>query len=172
MKTLSTLKSTTFAIAMAFGVASMQASAFDTDAIQEGQAPLAEEFKKLDINANASLTLDEAGSDKLFNANNFTKADIDADGVLNQDEYTNYKSTAQKKVVKRVVSDSTITAKAKAELLAERGLKSTQISVKTYKGQVILSGFVDDELSKVKAETIVTKIEGVNSVKNSLVVRS
>ena len=172
MNTTSSLKSATLIIALAFGVTSMQATAFDTDAIQEGQAPLAEEFKKLDINTNASLTLDEAGNDKLFTADHFAKADIDANGVLNQDEYTNYKSTVQKKAVKRVVSDSSITTKAKTELLAEKGLKSTQISVKTYKGQVILSGFVDDELSKVKAETIVTKIEGVNSVKNSLVVRS
>ena len=65
-----------------------------------------------------------------------------------------------------------ITSKAKAELLAEKDLKSLQISVKTYKGAVILSGFVDDELSKVKAETIVSKIDGVKSVKNSLVVKS
>ena len=172
MNTTSSLKSATVIIALAFGVTSMQATAFDIDAIQEGQAPLADEFKKLDINANTSLSLDEAGNDKLFTPDHFAKADIDVNGVLSQDEYTSYKSTAQKQVVKRVVSDSSITAKAKAELLAEKGLKSTQISVKTYKGQVILSGFVNDELSRVKAETIVTKIEGVNSVKNSLVVRS
>jgi len=34
-----------------------------------------------------------------------------------------------------------------------------------------LSGFVDDELSKIKAETVVSKIEGVKSVKNSLEVK-
>ncbi len=172
MNTLTTLKSTTLAIALAFGVSSMQAVAFDTDAIQDGQAPLAAEFKTLDANANDQLTQSEAGADKLFTAAHFKKADVDANGTLSQEEYANYKSTAQKKVVKRVASDSFITSKIKADLLAEKGLKSTQISVKTYKGEVILSGFVDDELSKQKAETIVSKIEGVKSVKNSLVVKS
>ena len=58
------------------------------------------------------------------------------------------------------------------KVLAEKDLKSLQISVKTYNGAVILSGFVDDEISKLKAETIVSKIDGVKSVKNSLVVKS
>ena len=172
MKTLSTLKSTAAAIALAFGVTSFTVMAFDTDEVKEGQAPLAAEFKKLDTNSNALLTQTEARRDKLFTQKHFAKADIDNDGTLNQSEYADYKSGAQKVVVKRVVSDSVITSKAKAELLAEKDLKSLQISVKTYKGAVILSGFVDDELSKVKAETIVSKIDGVKSVKNSLVVKS
>ena len=65
-----------------------------------------------------------------------------------------------------------ITTKAKAEILATKDLKSLQISVETYKGEVILSGFVDSEAAKTKAEAVVTKIEGVKSVKNSLVVRA
>ena len=171
MKNLSTLKSTTLAIALTFGFTSFQAAAFDTDAIKEGQKPLAAEFKSLDVDANETLALDEAGKDKLFNKKNFTKADIDNDGTLDYDEYANYKSTAQKTNAKRVVADSVITSKAKAELLAEKDFKSTQISVKTFKGDVILSGFVDDELSKAKAEAIVNKVEGVKSIKNSLVVK-
>ena len=172
MKILLTLKSTTLAIALAFGTNSLTAMAFDTEEVKDGQAPLAAEFKKLDVNSNALLTQAEAGGDKLFTAKHFAKADIDNDGTLNQEEYANYKSSAQKVVVKRVATDSLITSKAKAELLAEKDLKSLQISVKTYKGEVILSGFVDDEMSKLKAETIVSKIEGVKSVKNSLVVKS
>ena len=172
MKTLSTLKSTTLAIALAFGVTSIAAMAFDTDEVKDGQAPLATEFKKLDANSNELLTQAEASSDKLFTANHFAKADIDNDGTLNQEEYANYKSGAQKVVVKRVASDSVITSKAKAQLLAEKDLKSLQISVKTYKGKVILSGFVDNEAAKMKAEDVVSKIEGVKSVKNSLEIRT
>ena len=172
MNITSPLKSATLIIALAFGATSMQAAAFDTDEIKDGQAPLAAEFKKLDVNSNELLTQTEARKDKLFTESHFTKADIDHDGTLDQQEYANYKSSAQKVVVKRVASDSLITSKAKAELLAEKDLKSLQISVKTYKGDVILSGFVDDEVSKQKAETIVSKIEGVKSVKNSLVVKS
>ncbi len=166
-----TLSTMTLAIALAFGVTSMQALALD-EAAQEGQAPLAAEFKKLDANSNDLLSQAEAGNDKLFTANNFAKADIDNDGTLDQNEYANYKSNTQKKVVKRVASDSVITSKAKANLLAERGLKSFKISVETYKGEVILSGFVDNEAAKTQAENVVSKIDGVKSVKNSLVVRS
>lgn len=172
MNALSTLKLTTFAVALAFGVSASQAIAFDTDAIKDGQAPLAAEFKKLDTNANDQLSQTEASGDTLFTANHFVKADTNSNGTLSQEEYATYKSTVQQKVVKRVASDSVITSKAKAELLAEKDLKSLQISVKTYKGDVILSGFVDNEISKQKAEVIVSKIEGVKSVKNSLVVKS
>lgn len=171
MNTLSTLKSTTLALTLAFGATSFHASAFDTDAIKEGQKPLAAEFKSLDVNTDGTLALDEAGKDKLFGRKNFNKADIDSDGTLDYDEYANFKSDSQKNNAKRVVSDSVLTSKIKAELLAERDFKSTQISVKTFKGDVIISGFVDDELSKAKAEAIVNKVEGVKSIKNSLVVK-
>lgn len=165
------LTATTLAIALTFGITSMQAHALDK-AAKDGQAPLAAEFKKLDVNSNDLLSQTEAGNDKLFTANNFSKADIDNDGTLDQNEYANYKSNTQKKVVKRVASDSVITSKAKANLLAEKGLKSFKISVETYKGQVILSGFVDNQAAKKQAENVVSKIDGVKSVKNSLVVRS
>jgi len=69
------------------------------------------------------------------------------------------------------IDDGVITTKAKAELLAKKDFKSIQISVEIHKGNVILSGFVDDLATKKKAEQIVAKIEGVESVKNGLVVK-
>ena len=168
MKKLSTLS-----IAMLLGVTSVTAMAFDVNEVQDGQAPLAAEFKKLDINSNDVLTRYEAKKDKLFARKAaFAKADVDKDGTLNQEEYANYKSAAQKVVVKRVVSDSVITSKAKADILATEGLKSLQVSVETHKGEVILSGFVDSEAAKTKAGEVVSKIEGVKTVKNSLEVKS
>ena len=172
MKTINTLKAATLAISLAFGASSINAMAFDTDEVKDGQAPLAAEFTKLDTSANSLLTPEEASKDKLFTKNHFAKADIDNDGTLDQNEYANYKSAAQKKVVHRVVNDSVITSKAKAELLAEKDLKSLQISVETRKGEVILSGFVDNQAMKDKAEQLVAKIDGVKSVKNSLEVKS
>jgi hyperosmotically inducible protein len=146
--------------------------AFDTDEVKENQSPLVAEFIKLDLSANGQLTPVEASKDKLFTHNHFTKADADKDGELSENEYVTYKSAAQQKIVDRVVEDSVITAQAKAELLAEKDLKSLEISVETRKGQVILSGFVDNLLTRKKAEQIVSKIEGVKSVKNSLVIKS
>ena len=165
-----TLKSATLIIALAFGATAMQAHALD-NAKQE-HAPMAGEFKKLDADSNTLLNQMEASQDKLFTEANFAEADIDADGTLDNNEYANYKSEDQQTRVKRVASDSLITTKIKAELLAERDLKSTDITVKTYKGEVILSGFVADEMSKQKAEAITSKIGGVKMVKNSLVVKS
>ncbi len=172
MKTPAILKTATLAIILAFGATTFNAIAFDTDEVKEGQAPLAAEFSKLDTSANGLLTAEEAAKDKLFTKNHFAKADVDSDGTLDQNEYANYKSAAQQKVVGRVVDDSVITAKAKAEILATKDLKSLQISVETRKGEVILSGFVDNQSMKDKAEQVVAKIDGVKSVRNSLEIKS
>lgn len=172
MKTLNVLNTTTLALAFTLGVSAVQAMAFDTDEIKANQTPLAAEFTKLDMNANSTLTHAEAKKDKLFTKKHFAKADVDQDGTLTQDEFSNYKSAEQKKAVELVVDDSVITTKAKAEILATKGLKSLDISVETHKGEVILSGFVDNQAAKTKAEQVVAKIEGVKSVKNSLEVKS
>ena len=81
-------------------------------------------------------------------------------------------SSPSKQSVGMVIDDSIITAKAKAEILGTKQLKSLQISVETRQGEVILSGFVDNEAAKVKAEEVVSKIEGVKSVINGLEVKS
>lgn len=169
---MNTLKATTVALTLAFGMAATAAHAFETDKIAEGQKVLGAEFAKLDTDANGELTGVEASYDKLFTAKHFTAADTNKNATLNQDEYAAYKSADQKQKMAVVIDDTVITTKAKADLLAEKDLKSLQISVETQKGQVILSGFVDSQLMKEKAELIVAKIEGVKSVKNSLVVKS
>jgi osmotically-inducible protein OsmY len=69
------------------------------------------------------------------------------------------------------VDDSVITTKVKAAILDEPTLKSLQISVKTYQGVVQLSGFVDSAQRVEKAGEIAKSIEGVNSVKNDLLVK-
>jgi osmotically-inducible protein OsmY len=69
------------------------------------------------------------------------------------------------------VDDSTITAKVKAAIFDEDSLKSTQITVVTFKGVVQLSGFVDSSKSVNKAGQIAKNVEGVKSVKNDLVVK-
>jgi hyperosmotically inducible periplasmic protein len=171
MQSIYTLKTATLAIVLAFAATGSTVMAFDTDAVQANQAPLAAEFAKLDANNNAVLGRTEAGRDKLFTKSNFAQADFDHDGTLDQNEYTTYKSAVQHKAAHRVVDDSVITTKAKATILATKDLKSLQISVETHKGEVILSGFVDNEAAKMKAEEVVLKIDGVKSVKNSLEVK-
>lgn len=172
MKSLkSSARLSTLVLALTIGTASFTVSAAELSD-PNNQAPLADAFSNLDKNADGTLTRAEASKDKLFTKRHFSKADTDNDGTLTQDEYSTYKSAAQKKIVKLTVADSVITTKAKAELLATKDLKSLQISVETHKGEVILSGFVDSAAAKAKAEEVVSKIEGVKSVKNSLEVKS
>jgi hyperosmotically inducible protein len=78
----------------------------------------------------------------------------------------------QKSTVGEIIDDSVITAKSKAAILRTENLKTLQISVETHDGEVILSGFVDNEAAKTKAEEVVSAVPGVKSVKNSLEVRS
>ena len=69
------------------------------------------------------------------------------------------------------MDDSWLTTKVKTAILDEPSLKVLQINVETYKGQVQLSGFVDNAASQAKAVEIARKVEGVTSVKNDLRLR-
>jgi osmotically-inducible protein OsmY len=69
------------------------------------------------------------------------------------------------------IDDSVITTKVKAEILNDPSLKYFQISVKTYKGTVQLSGFVDSEHAVRRAGQVAADVHGVTSVKNDLIVK-
>jgi osmotically-inducible protein OsmY len=69
------------------------------------------------------------------------------------------------------VDDTAITTKVKAEIFNEASLKTMQINVKTFKGVVQLSGFVDSEHSVTKAGEVARSVNGVVDVKNDLVVK-
>ena len=69
------------------------------------------------------------------------------------------------------VDDTVITSKVKTAIFNEESLKTLQISVKTYKGIVQLSGFVDSARSAAKAGEVAARVENVVQVKNDLVVK-
>lgn len=68
-----------------------------------------------------------------------------------------------------VIDDSTITAKVKSALLAEKDVKSFDIKVQTFDGVVQLSGFVNSQWQIDKAVQIASATKGVLQVKNDLV---
>ncbi|WP_242393280.1 BON domain-containing protein [Anaeromyxobacter oryzisoli] len=80
-------------------------------------------------------------------------------------------STRTRESAGEYVDDSAITAKVKAAILQDPALKSLQISVKTYKGVVQLSGFVDSKDMVEKAGKVAGQVSGVRDVKNSLTVK-
>lgn len=69
------------------------------------------------------------------------------------------------------VDDSVITTKVKGAIFNEPTLKTMQINVKTYKGVVQLSGFVDSRLSVAKAGEVARGVASVVSVENDLIVK-
>lgn len=135
------------------------------------QSPDVKQFRELDINNDGVLNFSEASKDSFYTKERFTAADKNKDAKLNQQEYSDYKTAQQKKEVGRLVDDSTITAKVKAGIVKEEGLKGLHVSVETYKGIVQLSGFVDSSAQVSKAGAIAKAVEGVKSVKNSLIVK-
>jgi len=123
-------------------------------------------FDALDRNRDGFLGKEEIAGDREL-AKRFAKFDADKDGRWNVNEYIR----ANQDNDGRVLSDSAITTKVKALLLAERGVPSTSISVETYESRVLLSGFVDTAAIKEKAGKVAAGVSGVKTVQNNLVVK-
>jgi hyperosmotically inducible periplasmic protein len=70
-----------------------------------------------------------------------------------------------------VADDSAITAKVKAAILAEPGLKSLQINVDTKDATVTLSGNVDSDMLRDRAKQIAMSTEGVRDVVDNLSIK-
>jgi hyperosmotically inducible protein len=67
-----------------------------------------------------------------------------------------------------VVDDSVITAKVKADILADPKLKVFDIKVDTRNGIVQLSGFVDNRAEADEAVAVAGRVSGVKSVANDM----
>jgi len=80
-------------------------------------------------------------------------------------------STSKQESTGEYVDDSVITTKVKSLLAADDFLKSFEVSVETYKGNVQLSGFVGSQQAVDKAGQITRSVKGVTSVKNDLIVK-
>jgi len=70
------------------------------------------------------------------------------------------------------VDDASITARVKSEMIGDPDVKALQVDVDTYRGQVQLNGFVDSALQKQRAEQIAQSVQGVQTVRNNLVVKT
>ena len=69
------------------------------------------------------------------------------------------------------VDNSVITAKVKSELAQDSLGTLLDVEVSSFRDVVQLSGFVDSEEDKARAEEIASAVEGVSSVDNSLIVK-
>ena len=80
-------------------------------------------------------------------------------------------STPQRESAGEYIDDAAITAKVKASIFNEPTLKSTEINVETFKGDVQLSGFVAQPQDAQKAAEVARGVKGVTSVKNDIRVK-
>jgi len=85
--------------------------------------------------------------------------------------FTGCASTQKHESTGQYVDDSVITTKVKAAIFKEDTLKTLQINVKTFKGIVQLSGFVDSAQNVAKAGEVARGVESAISVENDLVVK-
>ena len=69
------------------------------------------------------------------------------------------------------IDDASVTGRVKTALLADPDIKSFDISVVTFKGEVQLTGFVNSQAQIDLASQLASAAEGATSVKNELQVK-
>lgn len=80
-------------------------------------------------------------------------------------------STPSQQPAEEAIEDGVVTAKVKAKLIEDPVTKAHQINVETFKGNVQLSGFVENEQARSRALQLAKGTAGVKNVKDALEVR-
>lgn len=104
-------------------------------------------------------------------SSNDSQVERAADRVENNVDEAAQKIDNKVEQVGENLDDAGITAKVKAAILAEPGLKSLQISVDTVQNVVTLTGSVDSQHNSDRAKEIAGAVAGVKAVENKLVVK-
>ena len=76
-----------------------------------------------------------------------------------------------KTTVGNQIDDSTVTTRVKSALLGDAGIKSSDIAVVTSKGEVQLSGYVENSAQIDHAIAVTSAIEGVLGVVNKMSIK-
>ncbi len=90
-------------------------------------------------------------------------------GVTGIDNKLEVKSTPT--TIGNKIDDSVVTTRVKSALLADTSVKSFDIAVITRKGQVQLSGFVDNQGQVDRALEVTRAVEGVGAVANDMSIK-
>lgn len=70
------------------------------------------------------------------------------------------------------IDNTAITAKVKTALYSDEQVSGMDVNVESFRGTVQLSGFVDTEAQKRRAESIARGVPGVEDVRNNLQVKA
>jgi osmotically-inducible protein OsmY len=80
-------------------------------------------------------------------------------------------AVSQNETPEQFMNSSIITSSVKARLANTAGLETLSLSVQTLNGDVLLSGFAQNEEQKKMAEYVAQTTEGVRKVINHIVVQ-
>src|SRR5690606_9417403 len=84
---------------------------------------------------------------------------------------TGCSSTATRESTGEYIDSSALTAKVKSALVGDEVVRARDVQVETFRGTVQLSGFVDSEAQKERATAVARSVQGVEDVKNNLIVK-
>ena len=129
-----------------------------------------EKFQSLDTDRDGFLSRAESRKIRSFDKA-FTEADENHDGRLNADEFVKAEAIFDRLQAAAYLDDSVITAKVKTALLKQPKLNSLDVSVETYQGHVLLSGFVNDAKQRDQALQVASSVRGVVDVKDGLTLK-
>ncbi len=79
--------------------------------------------------------------------------------------------TATRESTGEYIDDSAITTKVKTKLLGDPIVSGFAISVETFRGRVILSGFVNSQAQMDRAVALAREVPGVKEVQSALVIK-
>jgi len=80
--------------------------------------------------------------------------------------------TATRESTGEYLDDSAITAKIKTKLLGDPVVSGFAVSVETFRGRVVLSGFVNSQTQIDRAVALAREVSGVREVQSALVIKS
>lgn len=77
-------------------------------------------------------------------------------------------ATATRQSTGEYIDDTALTAKVKTALITDETVKAFDVQVETFRGAVQLSGFVDSETQRSRAEQVARGVAGVSNVVNNI----
>ena len=83
----------------------------------------------------------------------------------------NNNNNPNKRTTGQYIDDKVLVQRVKSSLNDNSVYKFPDVKVETYQGTVQLTGFVDSQEQKLKAEEIVRNVRGVASVKNDITMK-
>jgi hyperosmotically inducible protein len=130
-----------------------------------------EDVKSFDIKvtANKGIVMLSGFVDSQAQINHGINVASTIEGVKSIDNKLSIKEGKQ--TIGNKVDDSVITAGVKSALLSDATMKSLDVSVTTRKGEVELSGFVDNDIQLARAMEVAKGIDGVTQIVNHMTVK-